>query len=174
MMNEHPLDHRNPERIDQFLELREQTLRIRFIVRVEKRADQKRALHHLVLRLDLKHRAVNLARAIHSRRLFAAQAPSDRSRLNINLRFECAVNGAFVRDFEQPRPLFRIECPGEVNLPLDPVDLAFLRLAIPAIRRVDLRMSKIHRHTFERPFFALAYMATVIDVHEPSAASNRS
>ncbi len=61
------------------------------------------------------------------------------------------MNRTLVRDLEQPFLLFRVEVSHEMNLALDPVDLAFLRFAIPAIRRVNLRMSKIHRHTFERP-----------------------
>jgi len=61
------------------------------------------------------------------------------------------MNGTLVRNLEQPFLLFRVELPHEVNLALDPVDFAFLRLAIPAIRRVNFRMTKIHRHALEWP-----------------------
>jgi hypothetical protein len=78
---------------------------------------------------------------------------SDRSRLNINLGWEGAVNGTLVRYLEQPFSLFWIEVSHELNLALDAIDLACLGFAVPAIRRVDLRMAKIHDHTFERPLF---------------------
>jgi len=83
----------------------------------------------------------------------ARMVRSDRSRLNINLGFEGAVNGTLVRDLEQPFPLFRIEVSHELNLALDAIDFAFLGFAVPAIRRVNLGMAKVYDHTFERPFF---------------------
>jgi hypothetical protein len=61
------------------------------------------------------------------------------------------VNRALVRDLEQPLLLIRVEISYQVNLALDPIDLALLGFAIPAIDRVNLRMSKIHRYAFERP-----------------------
>ena len=62
MMHQHPLDDRNAERVDQFFQFLEQALRIRLLARVDVRADEKRALHHLVLCFDLKHPTANLAR----------------------------------------------------------------------------------------------------------------
>src|SRR5450432_239190 len=76
---------------------------------------------------------------------------SDRFRLNINLGFERAVNGTLVRDLEQLFLLFRIQLPHEMNVALNSVDFAFLGFAVPAIRRVNLRMTKIHGHTFKWP-----------------------
>lgn len=78
---------------------------------------------------------------------------SDRSRLNIDLGFEGAVNGTLVRDLEQLLPLIRLELSYQVNLALDSVDLAFLCFAVPAIRRVNFRMTKINGHALERPLF---------------------
>ena len=62
MMHKHPLDHRDAERVDELFQLREQTLRVSFLVGVEVRADEKRALHHLVLCFDLKHSASQSSR----------------------------------------------------------------------------------------------------------------
>jgi hypothetical protein len=61
------------------------------------------------------------------------------------------VNGTFVRNLEKPLLLFRLELSHEVNVALNSVDLAFLCFAVPTIRGVDLRMTKIHGHTFKRP-----------------------
>src|ERR1700682_4401821 len=80
-------------------------------------------------------------------------ARSDRLRLNINLGAEGAVNGTLVRNLEKPLLLFRVELSHEVNVTLNSVDLAFLCFAVPTIRGVDLRMTKIHGHTFKRPLF---------------------
>jgi len=61
------------------------------------------------------------------------------------------VNGTFIRDLEEFLLLFFVEISRQMNLALDSIDLAFLRFAVPAIRRVNLRVAKIHRHTLERP-----------------------
>src|SRR5207247_10691033 len=89
--------------------------------------------------------------AVQPRRMFQAER-SDRFSLNVNLGAKGAVHGAFVRNLEKLFPLFLIERTHEMNLAFNSVDLAFFCFAVPAIRRVDLRMSEIHGDPLERPF----------------------
>src|SRR5205814_9345444 len=62
VMHKHPLDHRNAKRVDKLFQLREQALRVSFLVRLEVGPDKKRALDQLLLCFDFKHPINNLAR----------------------------------------------------------------------------------------------------------------
>lgn len=48
--------------------------------------------------------------------------------------------------------LFRVELTDEMDVAFNPVDLAFPGFAVPAIRRMNLGMSKIHGDSPEGPF----------------------
>ena len=61
VMHKHPLDHRNAKRVDKLFQLREQALRVSFLVGVEVGPHKKRALDQLVLCFDFKHPIDNLA-----------------------------------------------------------------------------------------------------------------
>src|SRR5207302_2921939 len=55
MKHQFSLDHRNPKGRNQLLQFLQQTLRMRFIGGLRKRANQQRPLRHFRLLLDLKH-----------------------------------------------------------------------------------------------------------------------
>ncbi len=64
------------------------------------------------------------------------------------------MHRAFVGDFEQLRSLGLVENPYELDRPFDLIEHADLGLAIPAVFRVDFRVSQANRHGFERPLLA--------------------
>ncbi len=55
VVDQHAVHHGNAECLDQFLQLLQQVLRVRFHGRVGIRANQYGPLHHFFPRLDLKH-----------------------------------------------------------------------------------------------------------------------
>ena len=69
----------------------------------------------------------------------------------LTLRHERAVDRAPFGDLEQPLSLLRTERTVERDLPLDAIEHALLRLALGAVRRVNLRMREPHRHALEGP-----------------------
>ena len=62
----------------------------------------------------------------------------------------------------------------EFDFALDVIEQAHACLARLAVRGVHPRMPKTNRDRFEWPFLACVYIATVIEVHAPSAARSRS
>src|SRR5215813_13377203 len=80
-------------------------------------------------------------------------APLDCSRCqccaDIDLRRQCPMNGAFVRNLKQFLTLGIVQRPLESDRPLDAVDHSFACLAFCAVLCVHARMPEPHRDTIE-------------------------
>src|SRR5689334_8541222 len=63
---------------------------------------------------------------------------------NLDLRMQCTMDRTFLGDFEEALALRRIERAAELDGSFDPIDLAFLGLAIGAVGGVDLRVRQLH------------------------------
>src|ERR1700730_5687880 len=80
--------------------------------------------------------------------------PLGQAGADIDLGGQGAVHRAAIGDLEQPRALLVVERPPEGDLAVDPIDVAVLRLAFGAIRRVDARVLEIDGDGLERPLLA--------------------
>src|SRR5207253_5825175 len=67
---------------------------------------------------------------------------SDEPGPDVDLRRQGPVHGALLRDDEKLLALLGAERPGQRDRGLDPIELAFLRLALGAVDRVDLRVTE--------------------------------
>src|SRR2546421_1855916 len=64
------------------------------------------------------------------------------------------MHRTFVGDLRQPRPLRVVEPAREHELALDLIELAFLRLAVGTVLRVDAGVAEANGDAVERPTFA--------------------
>ena len=58
-----------------------------------------------------------------------------------------------MRDVEQPCALLVGQLAGELELPLNAVDVSFFRFAFSAVHGVHPRMTQAHRDVLQRPTF---------------------
>src|SRR5687768_4764021 len=79
---------------------------------------------------------------------------SNESRPDVDLGRERPVNRALVRDHDEARPLLVAQTSLELDVALDAIEHAALRLTIRAVCRMDLGVPKPHRDGLERPLLS--------------------
>ena len=84
------------------------------------------------------------------------------------------MDRAAIGNRQQPRPSFLVQDAFELDVSFNERECGHARFASGTIFSVDARMAKANRDTLQCPLLTPCYIATVMDVHEPSAASSRS